>query len=737
MLNDLPTVRLHIATLAQTDFTYPFRPFELDYAKVKVDDVAFVRTAPGGGPGTYAVLDDKETEGGTIRLGAGATAGARVLIERDMKLERVSNFPQQGPVPNSTFDRQFDYQLGLIQDLNRSISDFLDRGILVPIGEVGGVLPAAADRANKFLTFAPDGSPLMSFGTGADLGLRQDLAAVTGAELVRTADGSLLQDIVQVAATTQALLASTKSLVVGSTVRTADGCVYRVAPVIAADHHLTTAGGHKLYVIPQGNGARQWGVRPNMGVDVYVLLQQALNNMLTLELEVGVYLTSRGLRQTLDRSIFRGAGVDKTIVRVMSPLNDGAADGIDGNEAGVWAMGAEGAPVFGLRTEDMTIDCQGLMTGLPSGDVYMKGHHFRRVHGFEVNRVKVIECGSYSFWANDKTIEAGGTITGCSGVYNDCTAVDGDIFFETTGRCYITYNRPRAEQTRSVWTWPVSQTFHFYGGDGLITVNDYYARVKSSTIIGPLLTMKNVTFNNGYAEQLDPLTTVINMSGNPTGNFDNWQINNPTWVAAGDMGALSFGGLSNANSKMVFNGGRLTSLKGTGPTFTAINVGWGSIDMIGTDCISITLAGTTPLALIVFGTWKSFNVFGGKLEAVGPSVGASPVNAAGVKFNGTTLIPFSPVVPTIRQQKYFSQAFASAAGGTVGQINNLMPLNFANVNKVVITGSVKCTAGVTLANAQEAQLFDWYSPSANIFNILAAGAASIGKILNFVVTEYD
>lgn len=543
-----------------------------------------------------------------------------------------------------------------------------------------------------------------------------------------------IQDAIIVAVDTAALIASTKTLTAGSTVRTADGFVYLVASSGASDHHLTTASGAKLYVVPQGPSAKQWGVLPDAGVDVWQRLQNALDNQLVVELEEGDYEITKGLRQTLNGSVLRGAGIGKTVIVATDPLNDGNFDGTDGNEAVVWALASEGAPLFGLKCEDMTLDCAGLMTGLPSGDVRLKGHHYRRVHNFEVNRVEVLDCGSYAFWANDKIIEDGGTITGCIGVYNDCVAKDAEIFFETTGRCFVTYNRPRAEQTRGTWDWPVEQTFHFYGGDGLITVNDGYAQVDSSAVIAPLFTQKNVIWNGGYYEQLNDGTGVIAMGGEAPNNFDNWAFNDVTMVGAGPAGTISFGGGSGANNKMTFNGGTYIANDGVGLVFTAIASGDGSVDMFGVDCLSTTSSGSTPFSLTVTGTFKSFNVFGGNQEVFGPDVGPSPVNAPNASFISATLSPSSSVTETIRQQIRGAAAFANS--GTYGQINFFVPQNIADEDKVVVTGSVRTTSGTNATGAGEGVAITWNSPSANVINILAPSAA-IGRVFHYTVTEYE
>lgn len=558
------------------------------------------------------------------------------------------------------------------------------------------------------------------------------LASSNGGEMVGILDGGNVQDSVMVAADTAALLASSKTLIAGSTVRTADGFVYMVAATGASDNHLTTAGGTKLYVIPQGPSARQWGAFANAGVDVWQYLQNALDNQLVVEVEEGEYLITRGLRQTLDGSILRGVGIGKTYVRAISPSGDGEFGGTSGSEAVVWAEAPEGAPLFSLKCEDMTLDCAGLLTGLPVGDVHLKGHHYRRAHNFEVNRVEVLDCGSYAFWANDKIIEDGGTITGCIGVYNDCVAKDAEIFFETTGRCFITYNRPRAEQTRATWDWPVLETFHFYGGDGLITVNDGYAKVASSTVIGPLLTQNNVVWNGGYYEQLN-LTTVINM-GTPTGNYDGWAFNDVTMVGAGAVGVLSFGGLSGPDNKMTIKGGRYIALNGAGPTFTAIGNGWGSVDILGVDCKSTTDSAQVPRSLIVAGVFKSFNVFGGNQEVFGPSVGASPVNAPSAKFTSTRFVPSSsPTIASIRQNYRASATFSNSGG--FARINFLIPLNVVDKTKLIVTGAVEASA-TNATGASEGVAYTWNNPSANVINIMAPSAA-IGRTFNFLVVEYE
>lgn len=61
--------------------------------------------------------------------------------------------------------------------------DAIDRALLVPEGETGVILPEIASRAGQFLAFDAEGRPIAVGGTGADEGLRTDMAASSGATL--------------------------------------------------------------------------------------------------------------------------------------------------------------------------------------------------------------------------------------------------------------------------------------------------------------------------------------------------------------------------------------------------------------------------------------------------------------------------------------------------------------------------------------------------------------------------
>lgn len=78
------------------------------------------------------------------------------------------------------------------EELGSEVDDVNVRAIKVPLGEAEIVLPSPGDRANKFLSFLPDGTIFMSAGSGTDTGLREDLA--NAADIVGLALGGRLKD---------------------------------------------------------------------------------------------------------------------------------------------------------------------------------------------------------------------------------------------------------------------------------------------------------------------------------------------------------------------------------------------------------------------------------------------------------------------------------------------------------------------------------------------------------------
>ena len=124
---------------------------------------------PAAGPELYAVLDPHFTQ--------------------ELQFENGSAWIAE-PV-NEGYDRSALRDQVLKRDV--------DRGLKSPIGEPGISLPSAGLRAGLFPVFDASGNMSVSEGTGADAGLRQDLAAtdsVRGAMLIGLPDGSTAQDAI-------------------------------------------------------------------------------------------------------------------------------------------------------------------------------------------------------------------------------------------------------------------------------------------------------------------------------------------------------------------------------------------------------------------------------------------------------------------------------------------------------------------------------------------------------------
>ena len=131
----------------------------------------------------FTVAGIGDLTGGTITFAAAPANLAAIRIEREIELERTTDYQQNGDflsrVVNPDFDRLWMALQGFFSGLNRSLK--------VPKTDVDPEteLPAAADRANKLLSFDADGNPTATApveGTATALVLL--LATSIGASLI-------------------------------------------------------------------------------------------------------------------------------------------------------------------------------------------------------------------------------------------------------------------------------------------------------------------------------------------------------------------------------------------------------------------------------------------------------------------------------------------------------------------------------------------------------------------------
>lgn len=125
--------------------------------------------------------DQDANPGGTVTTTAAYAAGNTIVLTSAISALQSLDLTNQGGFYPAVINRAIDKLTILIQQilgpLGRSIKYSVGDGALT-------TLPTAAQRAGKFLAFDALGNPTSASGTGADAGLRADLAASTGAGML-------------------------------------------------------------------------------------------------------------------------------------------------------------------------------------------------------------------------------------------------------------------------------------------------------------------------------------------------------------------------------------------------------------------------------------------------------------------------------------------------------------------------------------------------------------------------
>lgn len=153
--------------------------FAFDFKAASADEIDVYRAVDGAWhlipAADYTASVDPDQEGGAVEFtGAPADGSGEIYIVSEPLFTREGQYTGEGPFTPKGLNYQFDKaavrDIALKRDVGRSIK--------APLGEeVDLTLPTAGSRASRFLSFAADGQTIVpSEGTGADLGLRQDLA---------------------------------------------------------------------------------------------------------------------------------------------------------------------------------------------------------------------------------------------------------------------------------------------------------------------------------------------------------------------------------------------------------------------------------------------------------------------------------------------------------------------------------------------------------------------------------
>lgn len=163
-----------------TSFPFSFRIFQ-------ESDIRVVKTLAGvdtnlvlNSDYTVAVnVDQANNPGGAIIPTVVAATGVSFVIIGNLAYDQSIDLPDGGAYRAEQVEGGLDKLAIQVQQ----IKEQADRSLAytAATGAGFGTLPDAAARSNKFLSFDADGVVVMSTGTGADAGLREDLASKTDA----------------------------------------------------------------------------------------------------------------------------------------------------------------------------------------------------------------------------------------------------------------------------------------------------------------------------------------------------------------------------------------------------------------------------------------------------------------------------------------------------------------------------------------------------------------------------
>lgn len=174
--------------------------FPFTFTVLAIDQVSVILRDSNGVESTIAAADYTVTlagaapSTGTVTFDTAPASGNTVYILLDPAFTQDIEFADGAAWLAKPVNDGYDESALRDQVLKRDTA----RAVLAPIGEDGLSLPTAASRGGKFLAFDAAGNPIMSSGTGADAGVRTDLAGQYGASLIgrkRTGTGAVVRTL--------------------------------------------------------------------------------------------------------------------------------------------------------------------------------------------------------------------------------------------------------------------------------------------------------------------------------------------------------------------------------------------------------------------------------------------------------------------------------------------------------------------------------------------------------------
>jgi len=184
----------YTATASQTAFTVPFEFFDNSDLNVYINETLKTIT-------THYTVSGGSGSTGTVTLTSGATVNDKVVITRDVTLQRTTDFPSSGPFQVASLNTELDKIIAMIADLE----DLASRGITLADSDtvVSVTLPNVTGRAGKVLAFnastgAVEAGPTIT-ATQTVAEISADISTVAGVSANVTTVAGIASNVTSVA----------------------------------------------------------------------------------------------------------------------------------------------------------------------------------------------------------------------------------------------------------------------------------------------------------------------------------------------------------------------------------------------------------------------------------------------------------------------------------------------------------------------------------------------------------